>query len=73
MQIERLVAMANQIGDFFGAEPNHAEAALQAASHLRRFWDPRMRTQIVSHHQAGGDGLNDIARSAVELLAQNKV
>ncbi len=73
MQIERLVAMANQIGDFFGAEPNRAEAATAAATHLRRFWDPRMRTQIVAHHQSSGDGLNDIARAAVELLAQNKV
>mgnify|MGYP006272610477 CR=1 FL=1 len=73
MQIERLVAMANQIGDFFGAEPDRGEAAKAAASHLRRFWDPRMRTQIVAHHQANGAGLNDVARAAVELLARNEV
>ena len=72
MQIERLVAMANQIGDFFGAEPDKVEAATSAASHLRRFWDPRMRKQIVAHYQARGEGLSDVARAAIALLAQQK-
>ena len=70
MQIERLVAMANQIGDFFGAEPDKVEAATATANHLRRFWDPRMRKQIIAHHQSKGEGLNDVARAAVGLLAQ---
>jgi formate dehydrogenase subunit delta len=70
MQIERLVAMANQIGDFFGAEPDKREAAAAAASHLRRFWEPRMRKQIIEHYRARGEGLNDVARAAVGLLAE---
>jgi formate dehydrogenase subunit delta len=70
MKIERLVEMANQIGDFFGAEPDPKEAAAGAASHLRRFWDPRMRRQIIEHYQrAGGTGLSAVARAAVGLLA----
>jgi formate dehydrogenase subunit delta len=72
MQIERLVAMANQISDFFGAEPDKVEAATAAANHLRRFWEPRMRKQIIAHYQAKGEGLNEIARAAVGLLAHQK-
>jgi len=68
MQIERLVAMANQIADYFAAEPDKQEAVASTASHLRRFWDPRMRKQIIAHGQGGGAGLKDIARAAVAQL-----
>jgi formate dehydrogenase subunit delta len=71
MEIERLVAMANQIGDFFGAEPDAQEAATGAFTHLRRFWEPRMRTQIIAHLERGGAGLNDTARAAVARLAED--
>jgi formate dehydrogenase subunit delta len=70
MRIERLVAMANDIGAFFRAEPDRREAAKGVASHLERFWDPRMRRQIVAHLRSGGAGLDEPARSAVALLAE---
>ena len=72
MRIERLVAMANDISAFFAADPDRAEAARNVATHLRRFWDPRMRRQIVAHFQSGGNGLHDIARAAVRLLAEEQ-
>ena len=71
MRVERLVSMANDIGAFFNAEPDKAEAAKSIASHLRRFWDPRMRRQIVAHYREGGAGLDDVVRSAVRLLAES--
>ena len=71
MRVERLVSMANDIGAFFNAEPDKAEAAKNVASHLRRFWDPRMRRQIVAHYREGGAGLDDVVRSAVRLLAES--
>ena len=71
MQIERLVTMANQIADYFAAEPDRTEAIAAAAGHLRRFWDPRMRRQIIAHVNDSGEGLNDIARAAVAQLAQS--
>ena len=40
-KIEKLVRMANQIGDFFAALPE-AEGVAGAANHLRRFWTPKM-------------------------------
>jgi len=45
------------------------EAAKNVANHLRRFWDPRMRRQILAHYREGGAGLHPLARSAIALLA----
>ena len=73
MRIERLVDMANDIGAFFDAEPDKAEAAQNIASHLKRFWDPRMRRQIVAHYREGGAGLHDVVRSAIHLLSDSQV
>ncbi|HWP00232.1 MAG TPA: formate dehydrogenase subunit delta [Methylococcus sp.] len=69
MHIETLVKMANDIGSFFQAEPDHAEAVQGVFEHLRKFWDPRMRKQIVAHYHAGGLGLSSLAREAVRKLA----
>ena len=56
MQIETLVKMANQIGDFFQAMPDHAEAVRGIADHLRKFWDPRMRRELLAHVDTHGSG-----------------
>ncbi|MQA31173.1 MAG: formate dehydrogenase subunit delta [Luteitalea sp.] len=69
MRIERLVAMANDIGAFFDAEPDKSEAARSVATHLQRFWDPRMRRELIAHHRTGGQGLKDVVLAAVALLS----
>ncbi len=68
MRTERLVAMANDIGAFWAAEPDKAEAARSVASHLKRYWDPRMRREIIAHYREGGAGLDPLPRSAIALL-----
>jgi formate dehydrogenase subunit delta len=70
VEIERLVKMANDIGAFFRSEPDQEEAARAVATHLRKFWDPRMRRQIVAHHASGGAGLQFPASEGVALLAE---
>jgi formate dehydrogenase subunit delta len=70
MRVERLVSMANDIGAFFDADANKTEAAQNISSHLKRFWDPRMRREIVAHYREGGEGLKPIVRSAIALLAE---
>lgn len=64
----QLVAMANDIASFFESGSD-GESVQSVAAHLRRYWDPRMRRQIVEYVKAGGEGLVPIARAAVELLA----
>jgi formate dehydrogenase subunit delta len=68
MNIERLVRMANDIGNFFKAEPDHATAVDGVAQHLKRFWDPRMRKEIVAYVDGGGAELMDLVREAVLKL-----
>ena len=60
--------MANDIGHYFATEQDKAAAVAAVAGHLQRFWDPRMRRQIVAHVAAGGAGLSDLARDAVSSL-----
>ena len=70
MRADRLVSMANDIGRFFDIEPDKNEAAKSVANHLTRYWDPRMRREIVAYYrEKGGAGLDPVPRSAVALLA----
>lgn len=68
MGTSHLITMANDIAAFFVAESD-ADAANKVAEHLKRYWDPRMRRQIVEYLSQGGDGLVPAARAAVDLLA----
>ena len=57
---DRLVYMANQIATYFphGA---HEEALEASQEHPPKFWEPRMRRQILEHLRAHrGAGLNEI-------------
>jgi formate dehydrogenase subunit delta len=65
----RLVYMANQIGDFFKYQPRQ-DAAEGIATHIRKFWDPRMRKQIYAHLDAGGEGLDPVTRRAIEIVRE---
>jgi formate dehydrogenase subunit delta len=67
MQIEKLVHMANQIAKFFAAQGEAATVA-GVEDHLRKFWDPRMRTQILAHLDAGGVGLDPPVAAAIARL-----
>lgn len=66
MHIENLIKMANQIGAFFAAEPDQDQAMRDIASHLKRFWDPRMRKAIIAHIDQGAAGLMDIVVAAIK-------
>ena len=49
MKTERLIKMANDIGDFFNAESNKEIAAEGIKKHILRSWDPRMREAIIAY------------------------
>jgi formate dehydrogenase subunit delta len=65
---DHLVKMANQIEAFFRAETDRNVAVEGILNHIKRFWDPRMRKQIVSHLHAGGLGLGELATEAIKRL-----
>ena len=67
MSLPKLVYMANQIGKFFVTE-DRPTAVAAIADHLEKFWDPRMRAEIIAHLAAGGEGLDPAVREAVVSL-----
>ena len=67
MSPERLVYMANQIGKFFASQ-GPDEAVAGTLDHLRKFWDPRMRREIIAYLDGGGAELEPNVREAVQRL-----
>ena len=66
MDIQHLVKMANQIGTFFEAYPDRELARTEVASHIKRFWEPRMRNAILDHlNQAQTLGLSPLVTDAL--------
>lgn len=66
MSPEKMVMMANQIASFFNSQPGDAPDRI--ADHLRDFWEPRMRTQLLTYIEAGGAGLNPAVEEAARRL-----
>ncbi|HEY8159415.1 MAG TPA: formate dehydrogenase subunit delta [Methylobacter sp.] len=69
MKIERLIRMANDIGNFFNSESDKEIAAEGIKNHILRSWDPRMRKAIVTYCQEDGSELSDLVKAAVTKLA----
>ena len=70
MNIDLLIKMANEISAYFASEPDTEQAARDVAGHLRRYWEPRMRRQIIAYYEERqGAGLSDLALRGVGLLA----
>ena len=65
MSPDKLAYMANQIGKFFAHQP-HDKAVAEIADHLQKFWDPRMRSEILAHLNAVK--LDPLVREALEIL-----
>ncbi len=69
MALERIVEMANQIGDFFAPYPPQRRAE-GIRNHLRTYWDPRMRAELLALVDAGGAGLAPHVIEAAKLLRE---
>lgn len=67
MSPEKLAYMANQIGKFF-AHQTHDQAVDSIATHLRQFWDPRMRRDMLAHCDDPDVHLDPLVREALAQL-----
>ena len=65
---DHLVKMANDIGNFFRAEPVREDAIAGIANHIDKFWTKSMRRKIAAHGEAG---LDELPRDALRRLARN--
>ncbi|HEY1862458.1 MAG TPA: formate dehydrogenase subunit delta [Roseiarcus sp.] len=68
-KFDKLVRMANQIGDFYASMPER-EATEGAASHLRLYWTPKMIREIIAFADQSHPGLNAVASRAVQSLKE---
>ncbi len=67
MDIHNLVKMANQIGAFFESMPDREQAKADIATHLKKFWEPRMRRTILQKMDGGeAEGLSPMVREAID-------
>jgi len=66
-----MIKMLNEISAFFAGEDDLEQAARDVQNHVRRYWEPRMRAQLLEYfEQRQGAGLSELALKAVGLLAE---
>ena len=70
MDTQHLIQMANQIGDFFEAYPNKTEAIDGIANHIKKFWEPRMRMQLLESIEQGQTG--DLSELVLQPLTLHR-
>ncbi|MGN6570444.1 MAG: formate dehydrogenase subunit delta [Pseudolabrys sp.] len=66
---DKLVYMANQIGRFFATQGKDVEID-GIATHIKKYWEPRMLKQIYAHLDAGGVGLEPAVKVALTRLKE---
>jgi formate dehydrogenase subunit delta len=69
MALDRIVLMANQIGDFFAPYPAERRAE-GIRNHLRTYWEPRMRAELLALIDQGGAGLAPHVIEGARLLQE---
>ncbi len=74
MDVQNLISMANNIGQFFESMPDRQQALKDIAAHIKNFWDPRMRQALLSSLDSKeAEGLSAIVLEALlrhrDLLA----
>ncbi|OWV88282.1 formate dehydrogenase [Rhizobium sp. R635] len=63
----KLVYMANQIATFFKSQP--ADEAVQGvATHINKFWEPRMRRQLFEILENEENGLDALVLQAAPMI-----
>jgi formate dehydrogenase subunit delta len=68
LDMDRLITMANQIGDFFAPYPPMRRTE-GIRNHLRTYWDPRMREALLKYiKEQGGKNLHDHVIAGAKAL-----
>jgi formate dehydrogenase subunit delta len=65
--MDKIVRMANQIATFFLSQPEDIRAE-GVATHINKFWEPRMRRHLFEHLDGGGEGFLPLVIQASTLI-----
>jgi formate dehydrogenase subunit delta len=71
---EHLIHMANDIAHFFAGSSDREAAILGISNHMKSFWTPKMRRQLISEAQAApnlDEALEELPREALRLLQEH--
>lgn len=69
MDITRLRYMADQIARNFAIQ-GEEQAIAATAEHIRKFWDPRMKAQLLSGAKGAGRGsMSELVARVVERMS----
>jgi formate dehydrogenase subunit delta len=67
MKPSTMVHNANQIALFFGSYPRE-EAIAGVANHFSKYWERRMKDQLLAYVGQGGTGLHELVLEAVKRM-----
>ena len=68
-QLKQLIRMAEQIAANLAAGVDADTAATRTADHLRRFWTPAMRSELLDYWQEGQEELDATVSAALAVLS----
>ena len=68
---QHLVHMANDIGNFFRANPDRDAAVLAISNHIKSFWTPKMRQKLIADMNGVDEALDELPREALRLLKEH--
>lgn len=66
---EKLIRMANQIATFFKSQPE-AERLAGIATHINKFWEPRMRRQFFEMIDAQSEDFDPLVVEAAKQVVR---
>lgn len=64
MEAQKMVRRANQIAAYFEVYPEE-RAVQEIQTHIRKFWEPRIRAQLINYP---GDDLHPLVQKAIAGL-----
>jgi formate dehydrogenase subunit delta len=70
MKADLMVHNANQIALYFQSFP-HEEAIEGVLDHILKFWERRMKDQLLNYVAKGGTGLHELVLEAVKRMPVN--
>jgi formate dehydrogenase subunit delta len=64
----QLVKMANDIGNFFRAEPEREDAIAGISNHISKYWTQRMRDKLAAYLKNGENSLDELPGEAFRRI-----
>lgn len=71
VRVDKLVRMAQQIADNNSFTPDVDVVAGKVADHIQRFWDPRMKQEIIRYAQSDEAQISQVVARAVSQIRVN--